>query len=129
MLERVFPPGVVTPRGPYSPAIRAGDFIFVSGQIPMDPATNQFIHGDIQAETRRVLENIELVLSGAGANRNDIVRCGVFLKDGSHFSAMNEAYIAFFGEHRPARTTVEVKFASPDMLVEIDAVAYKPQPR
>jgi 2-iminobutanoate/2-iminopropanoate deaminase len=126
MMERIFPPGVVNPRGPYSPAIKAGDFIFVSGQIPMDPVTNQFIHGDIKDETTRVLQNIELVLKGAGADRNDIVRCGVFLKDGKDFAAMNEAYVAFFGDHKPARTTVEAKFASPDMLVEIDAVAYKP---
>jgi 2-iminobutanoate/2-iminopropanoate deaminase len=126
-MEKIFPPGVVNPRGPYSPAIRAGDFIFVSGQVPIDPATNQFIQGDIQTETTLVLQNIERVLAGAGASRNDIVRCGVFLKDGGHFSAMNEAYIAFFGEHRPARTTVEVKFASPEMLIEIDAIAYLPQ--
>ena len=126
MIERIFPPGAVNPRGPYTPAMKAGGFIFVSGQIPIDPATNQFIHGDIKAETTRVLENIELVLKGAGADRNDIVRCGVFLRDGGEFSAMNEAYVAFFGEHRPARTTVEVKFASPEMRVEIDAVAYKP---
>ncbi len=126
MIERIFPPGVVNPRGPYTPAMKAGGFIFVSGQIPMDPATNRFIHGDIKAETTRALENVELVLKGAGADRNDIVRCGVFLKDGKDFAAMNEAYVAFFGEHRPARTTIEAKFASPDMLVEIDAVAYKP---
>jgi 2-iminobutanoate/2-iminopropanoate deaminase len=126
MMERIYPPGVVNPRGPYSPAIKAGDFIFVSGQIPMDPVTNQFIHGDIKDETTRVLQNIEMVLKGAGADRNDIVRCGVFLKDGKDFAAMNEAYVAFFGDHKPARTTVEAKFASPDMLVEIDAVAYKP---
>ena len=126
-MERIYPPGVVKPRGPYTPAIKAGDFIFVSGQVPIDPATNQFIHGDIKAETTRVLENIEMVLRGAGADRNDIVRCGVFLKDGKDFAAMNEAYTAFFGEHKPARTTVEAKFASPDMLVEIDAVAYKPK--
>lgn len=126
MLERIFPPGVVNPRGPYTPAIKAGGFIFVSGQIPMDPATNQFIAGGIEAETTRVLENVELVLQGAGADRNDIVRCGVFLADGKDFAAMNRAYMAFFGEHRPARTTVEVKFASAGMLIEIDAVAYKP---
>ena len=126
MQERVYPPSAVKPRGPYTPAIKAGGFIFVSGQIPMDPATNEFIKSDIKTETTRVLENIELVLSGAGANRNDIVKCGVFLKNGKDFAAMNEAYAAFFGDHKPARSTVEVKFASDEMLVEIDAVAYKP---
>lgn len=126
MIERIFPPGVVNPRGPYTPAMKAGGFIFVSGQVPVNPATNEFIKSDIKAETTQALENIEAVLKGAGADRNDIVRCGVFLKDGKDFAAMNEAYVAFFGEHRPARTTVEAKFASPDMLVEIDAVAYKP---
>jgi 2-iminobutanoate/2-iminopropanoate deaminase len=126
MIERIFPPGVVNPRGPYTPAMKAGGFIFVSGQVPVDPKTNEFIKSDIRAETKQALENIEAVLKGAGADRNDIVRCGVFLKDGRDFAAMNEAYVAFFGEHRPARTTVEAKFASPDMLVEIDAIAYKP---
>jgi 2-iminobutanoate/2-iminopropanoate deaminase len=126
MIERIFPPGVVNPRGPYTPAMKAGGFIFVSGQVPVDPATNEFIKSDIKSETTQALQNIEAVLKGAGADRNDIVRCGVFLKDGKDFAAMNEAYVAFFGEHRPARTTVEAKFASPDMLVEIDAVAYKP---
>ncbi len=127
MLERIYPPGVVTPRGPYTPAIKAGGFIFVSGQVPIDPDTNKFIESDIKAETLRTLENIEMVLKGAGASRTDIVKCGVFLKDGKDFGAMNEAYVAFFGDHKPARTTVEVKFASPNMLVEIDAVAYKPE--
>lgn len=126
-MERVYPPGVAKPRGPYTPAIQAGDFIFVSGQVPIDPATNEFIRSDIRSETTRVLENIELVLRGAGADRNDIVRCGVFLKDGGDFAAMNEAYTAFFGEHKPARTTVEAKFASPEMRIEIDAIAYKPK--
>lgn len=127
MMEKIYPPGAAKPGGPYTPAIRAGDLIFVSGQVPVDPATGEMLRSDIQAETTRCLENIELILKGAGASRNDIVRCGVFLKSGGDFAAMNEAYIAFFGEHRPARTTVEAKFARPDMLVEIDAVAYKPK--
>ncbi|BDC49718.1 endoribonuclease [Bryobacterales bacterium F-183] len=126
MLERIYPPGVVAPRGPYTPAIKAGGFIYVSGQVPIDPQTNQFIESDIRTETLRTLENIEMVLKGAEASRTDIVKCSVFLKDGKDFAAMNEAYTQFFGDHKPARTTVEVKFASPNMLVEIDAVAYKP---
>ena len=126
-MEKIYPPGAAKPGGPYTPAIQAGDLIFVSGQIPVDRVSNQLIHGGIQEETRQCLENIEAILAGAGASRNDVVRCGVFLKDGKDFGAMNEAYIAFFGEHRPARTTVEVKFARPDMLIEIDAVAQKPR--
>ena len=126
MLERIYPPGAIPPRGPYTPAIKAGGFIYVSGQAAIDPATNDFIESDIQAETIRTLENIELILAGAGATRNDIVKCSVFLKNGGDFASMNEAYSKFFGEHKPARTTVEAKFASPRMLIEIDCVAYKP---
>ena len=126
MLERIFPPGAIEPRGPYTPAIKAGGFIFVSGQGAIDPVTNDWIDGDIQAETLRTLENIDIILQGAGASRTDIVRCGVFLKDGNDFAAMNEAYSKFFGDHKPARTTVEVKFASPRMRVEIDRDAYNP---
>jgi 2-iminobutanoate/2-iminopropanoate deaminase len=127
VLERIFPPGAIEPRGPYTPAIKAGGFIFVSGQGAIDPVTNDWIEDDdIQAETLQTLKNIEVILKGAGASRTDIVRCGVFLKDGKDFAAMNEAYSKFFGDHKPARTTVEVKFASPRMRVEIDCVAYKP---
>lgn len=127
MLERIFPPGAIEPRGPYTPAIKAGGFIFVSGQGAIDPVTNDWIkEDDIKAETLQTLKNIEVILQGAGASRTDIVRCGVFLKDGKDFAAMNEAYSQFFGDHKPARTTVEVKFASPRMRVEIDCVAYKP---
>lgn len=126
MIERLSPPGLPTPRGPYSPAVRAGDFLFVSGQGPVDPATNQFSFGDIRHETRIVLNNIRLILEGCGASMADVVRCGVFLADGGDFAAMNEVYAEFFGEHKPARTTVETKFAVKEMKVEIDCIAYKP---
>lgn len=114
------------PRGPYSPFVRAGDLIFVSGQGPIDPATNQYSFGDIRHETRLTLDNIGRILEQAGATPADVVKCSVFLKDGRDFAAMNEVYAAFFGETRPARTTVEVKFAQPEMKVEIDCIAYKP---
>ena len=125
MIERISPPSLPTPRGPYSPAVRAGNFIFVSGQGPVDPATNQFSFGDIKHETRIVLNNIKRILEGSGATMADVVKCSVFLKDGGDFSAMNEVYAEFFGSDKPARTTVEAKFAEPRMKVEIDCIAYK----
>ena len=127
MIERIAPPGGPTPRGPYSHAVRAGDFIFVSGQGPIDPETNQFSYGDIRHETRIVLNNILRILSGCGASMKDVVRCGVFLANGDDFAAMNEVYGEFFGEAKPARTTVECKFANKQMKVEIDCVAYQPR--
>ena len=127
MIERIIPPGAPTPRGPYSHAVRAGDFIYVSGQGPIDPETNQFSYGDIRHETRVVLNNILRILAACGASAKDVVRCGVFLSDGDDFAAMNEVYGEFFGEAKPARTTVECKFANKQMKVEIDCVAYQPR--
>jgi 2-iminobutanoate/2-iminopropanoate deaminase len=126
MIERITPPGVPTPRGPYSPAVRAGDFLFVSGQGPVDPATNQMVTGDIRQEARQVLKNIQRILEGCGATMQDVVKCSVFLADGNDFAAMNEVYAEFFGAAKPARTTVACRFAVPSMRVEIDAIAYKP---
>ncbi len=127
MIERIVPADVPRPRGPYSPAVRAGDFIFVSGQGPIDPATDTLVTGDIRIQTRLVLENIRRILAACGASPSDVVRCGVFLADAADFPLMNEVYAEFFGEHRPARTTVEAKFVAPGMKVEIDCVAYKPR--
>lgn len=127
MIERITPEGVPAPRGPYSPAVCAGDFIYVSGQGPIDPATNRMSFGDIRHEARLVLSNIQKILEGCGASLSDVVKCSVFLADGHDFAAMNEVYAEFFGEQKPARTTVEAKFALPEMKVEIDCVAYKPK--
>ena len=126
MIERVTPPGIPSPRGPYSPAVKAGGFIFVAGQGPIDPETDKFSLGDIRHETRIVLNNIRRILEGCGATMADVVKCSVFLADGKDFAAMNEVYTEFFGECKPARTTVEAQFASPPMRVEIDCVAYRP---
>lgn len=125
MIERLSPPGIPAPRGPYSPAVRAGDFIFVSGQVPVDPATNQISNGDIKHETRIVLNNVKLVLEGAGATLADVVRVGVYIGDGKDFAAMNEVYSEFFGAAKPARSTIVCGFAA-DIKVEIDCVAYAP---
>jgi 2-iminobutanoate/2-iminopropanoate deaminase len=125
-IQRIFPKDTPTPRGPYSPAIRAGDFIFVSGQGPVDPATDTMSYGDIQQETRTTLNNVKRILEAAGAAMTDVVKCSVFLRDGKDFAAMNEIYREFFGDQRPTRTTVAVAFADPTMKVEIDCIAYKP---
>jgi 2-iminobutanoate/2-iminopropanoate deaminase len=125
MIERIIPPGVPIPKSPYSPAVRAGDFIFVSGQGPNDPVTNQMSFGDVKHETRVVLNNVKRILEGCGASMADVVKCSVFLSNGKDFAAMNEIFAEFFGDHKPARTTVEAKFAIPEMKVEIDCIAYK----
>jgi len=126
MIERISPPGVAAPRGPYSPAVRAGDFIFVSGQVAVDPVTHQLVTGDISTETRQVLNNIKSLLEGCGASLADVVKCGVFLSNAEDFSAMNAVYAEFFGDAKPARATVVTGFAVPGIHVEIEAIAYKP---
>lgn len=128
MIERIFPPGAPQPRGPYSPAVRAGDTIYVAGQVPIDAMTGQLVLGDVQTETRQVLTNIRNILDGCGASMADVVRCGVYLTNTADFQAMNEVYAEFFGASKPARTTIIVA-ALPlkDAKIEIDAVAYKPR--
>ena len=127
MIERITPPGTPAPMGPYSPAVRAGDFLFVSGQGPVDTTTQKMSYGDIQHETRIVLNNVKRILEGCGASMADVVKCSVFISDGKDFAAMNQVYAEFFGNAKPARTTVETKFADPKMKVEIDCIAYKPR--
>jgi 2-iminobutanoate/2-iminopropanoate deaminase len=127
MIERIVPAGSPTPRGPYSPAVRAGDFIFVAGQGPIDTSTDKMSYGDIQHETRLVLHNVQRILEACGATMADVVKCSVFLRDGGDFAAMNQVYGEFFGNAKPARTTVETRFADPTMKIEIDCIAYKPK--
>ena len=128
MIERLTPAGVSAPRGPYSPAVRCGDFIYVSGQVPVDPQSNKAVVGDIRQETRQVLSNITLVLEACGATRAHVVKCQVYLTDVKDFAAMNEVYTEFFGEAKPARTTVAVAaLPLPGAKIEIDAIAYKPK--
>lgn len=129
MIERIFPPGAPAPRGPYSPAVRAGDFIFVAGQLAIDPVSNEMTLGAIEHETRVTLLNIQRILEAAGATLDDVVKVNVYLRDGNDFNAMNSVYTQFFSERRPARTTVEVKFAHPEMKIEIDCIAYRPLPK
>ena len=126
MIERLSPPGIATPRGPYSPAVRAGDFIFLAGQVPVDPATNQMSTGDIQHETRITLNNVKRLLEGVGSSLADVVKVGVYLSDGADFAQMNEIYTEFFNDSKPARTTIVCKFMA-DIRIEVDCVAYTPK--
>ncbi len=110
--------------GPYSQAIRAGDLLFVSGQIPLDPATGQLVEGDIRAQTERVLTSIGEILKAAGASLDAVVRTTVFLADLNEFTAMNEVYARFFTTPAPARATVQVSRLPRDVRIEIDVIAH-----
>ncbi|OGP91804.1 MAG: deaminase, partial [Deltaproteobacteria bacterium RBG_16_47_11] len=96
------------PIGPYSQAIRAGNFIFLSGQTPIDPKTEELVKGDIRQQTQRVLENMKGVLESQGLGMEDVVKVSIFLKDMGHFIQMNEVYATYFSSSPPARSTVEV---------------------
>lgn len=109
--------------GPYSQAIKANGLIFCSGQIAIDPATQQLITGDVAAQTDRVLRNLSEVLEAAGSGLGKAVRCTVFLKNMAEFAAMNEVYGKYFSSAPPARSTVEVARLPKDVLVEIDVIA------
>ena len=109
--------------GPYSQAIRANGFLFVSGQIPLDPATQQFVSGDIQVQTEHVLENLKGIVEAAGSSLDRVVRATVFLADMNEFAAMNEVYGRYFRNQPPARSTVQVSRLPRDARVEIDVIA------
>jgi len=112
--------------GPYSQAVMAGDFVFVSGQIPMSPSTAIIVPGGVREQTTQVLKNIEAILTEAGLTLGRVVRAEVFLKDMNDFSAMNEVYATFFtGEAKPARQAVEVSRLPRDVLVEISCIAFR----
>ena len=109
--------------GPYSQAIKAGGFVFCSGQIAIDPATEHLITGDVAAQTDRVLRNLSAILAAAGSGLGKVVRCTVFLKNLSEFATMNEVYGKYFSSSPPARSTVEVAGLPKNALVEIDVIA------
>jgi 2-iminobutanoate/2-iminopropanoate deaminase len=111
--------------GPYSHAIISGDLVFCSGQTPLNPITMTIEGVTITEQTLLVLQNLETVLKAAGTNRNHVLKTSVFLKNFADFEKMNKAYEQFFGEHKPARTTVEVSRLPKDALVEIECVAEK----
>ena len=125
MIERVFPAGAPAPRGPYSPGVKAGDSVYVAGQVSMDPVSGEPKLGDIKSETRQALSNVQAILAGCGASLSQVVRCGVYLTNAADFQAMNEVYAEFFTEGKPARTTIIVAaLPLPNAKVEVDAIAY-----
>jgi 2-iminobutanoate/2-iminopropanoate deaminase len=109
--------------GPYSQAIRAGSLLFVSGQVPIDPATGNIVDGDIAAQTHRVFQNIREILKAGGASFDHVVRTTVFLTDMNDFAAMNAVYATYFDAPAPARATVQVSRLPKDARVEIDVIA------
>jgi 2-iminobutanoate/2-iminopropanoate deaminase len=120
-------PTLRPPAGPYSPAQIFDCLVFVSGQGATDPATGQLAGDDVETQTEQVLKNVGAILEAAGSSLQHVLRCGVFLTDISEFPRMNAVYARMFGDHRPARTTVQVsELPSKGLRVEIDAIAYVP---
>jgi 2-iminobutanoate/2-iminopropanoate deaminase len=109
--------------GPYSQAIKTGNMIFVSGQIPIDPETGNFVSDDVKEQTVQVLKNLSVVLEAAGATLNNVVKTTVFIADMNDFGVMNEIYAEYFNENKPARATVQAARLPRDAKVEIDCIA------
>ena len=113
-------PGAI---GPYSQAVKTGDMVFCSGQIPIDPETGEFVSGGVGEQTEQVLRNLSAVLNAAGTSLDDVVKTTVFLADMNDFTAMNEIYTKYFDENKPARATVQAARLPRDARVEIDCIA------
>jgi 2-iminobutanoate/2-iminopropanoate deaminase len=128
MAKRVLRPPNLTflpkPEYPYSPGSTGGALVYTSGQVAWDDRGELVGLGDPAAQTRQVLSNVESVLREGGATLDDVLKCGVYLADIRHFQAMNDVFATFFPTHPPARTTVEARLAEPEMLVEIEAIAW-----
>jgi len=123
MREVVSSPGAPAAIGPYSAGVRAGNLLFLSGSIPLDPATGQVVPGDIAAQATRAMENVKALLTAAGADFANVVKTTVFLADMNEFAAMNEVYAKYFVAPCPARSTVQVARLPRDVRVEIEVVA------
>jgi 2-iminobutanoate/2-iminopropanoate deaminase len=123
MREAVSSPAAPRAIGPYSQAIKAGNLLFVSGQVPIDPATGNLVDGDIAAQTHRVFQNLEQILKAAGTSFDAVVRSTVYLLDMNDFAKMNEVYGTYFSSPAPARATVQVARLPKDARVEIDLIA------
>ncbi len=125
MKQSVNIPNAPAPIGPYSPAIIAGNQLFVSGQIPLDPLDGTFKNDTIEEATVQVMENLKNIIIAAGFTMNEVVKCSIFLKDLNNFSAVNKVYASYFGETPPARETVEISRLPMDAIVEISCIAIK----
>lgn len=123
MREEVRTEKAPQPIGPYAQAIRVGNLVFTSGQIPLDPETGQLVSGGIEQQTQRVLENLKAVLEAAGTSLERVVRTTCFLANLDDFPAFNQVYARYFGEHPPARTTVQAARLPAGALVEVDCIA------
>jgi 2-iminobutanoate/2-iminopropanoate deaminase len=125
MKQSVNIPNAPAPIGPYSPAIIAGNQLFVSGQIPLEPLSGTFKNETIEEATAQVMENLKNIIIAAGFTMNDAVKCSIFLKDLNNFSAVNQIYASYFSETPPARETVEISRLPMDAIVEISCIAIK----
>jgi len=123
MKELITASGAPSAIGPYSPAVKVGNMLFLSGSIPLDPATGQLVAGGIKEQTTRVMENIKGLLAAAGADFDNVVRTTVFMIDLGEFAAMNEVYASYFAAPYPARSTMQVVKLPRDVRVEIDVIA------
>jgi 2-iminobutanoate/2-iminopropanoate deaminase len=112
-----------SPVGCYSQAVRADNFLFIAGQVPLDPRTKKFVEGGIEAQARRALENVKAIVETAGSSLEKVVKVTVFLKDMKDFKKMNDVYCTYFVRNPPARTTVQALLAASEVLIEIDAIA------
>ena len=123
MKELITAAGAAKAIGPYSPAVKVGNMLFLSGSIPLDPVSGQLVEGGIKEQTTRVMENIKALLAAAGADFSHVVRTTVFMVDLAEFAAMNEIYASYFSAPYPARSTVQVVKLPRDVKVEIDLIA------
>lgn len=122
-LKRVHTESAPAAIGPYSQAVIVGDLVYTAGQVPLDPATAQVVGSNIAEQTARVLDSLQAILEAAGASLQTVVKTTVFLSDMSEFAAMNEVYARYFGDHKPARSTVQAARLPKDVKVEIEAIA------
>jgi 2-iminobutanoate/2-iminopropanoate deaminase len=122
-MQYIYTEDAPQPIGAYSQAVKYESFLFISGQIPLDPKTNQVKCTDIEGQTKQVLRNIEAILKEAGLGKNHVIKTTIYLKNIDDFKKVNEIYNEFFGDHKPARSTVEVSNLPKGVLIEIEAIA------